>query len=51
MEIKKLIDHLVVNRSEIQKVKEIEKNVIKNNTWNIRAKKVANDLSQPSDLK
>lgn len=50
VEIKKLLDYLVVNKSEIEKVKEIEKDVIKNNTWNMRAKKVAKDLSNKNNL-
>ena len=44
IEIENLLERLKNNKNEIEKIKENEKNIIEQNLWKMRAKKVANDL-------
>lgn len=50
-EIISLLERLKKDNSEIEKIKLNQKKIIEENTWEIRAREVANDLSLLSDLK
>ena len=39
-----LLEYLINNKEEMKRIKEFEKIVAEENTWEVRAKKVINDL-------
>lgn len=45
-EIEKLLEHLMNNKEEVHKIKEHQKEVIKENLWSARAQKVIYDLTK-----